>query len=143
MMIQHKNKRSGFSVVEMMAAMLALAILVLTVGLVLISAWTGWTRGKASVQMQRDATVAMRLIAKEVRQTPIENITTGTSLVCGTNSFTKVGSNLVYKEIDLVDGVVTSFRTRKDVSEGTVQVSLNLDTGSDQSSIIATFYSRN
>ena len=147
-----KNKSSsGFTIFEVLVAMLATSILILIVGLMLYVGWLGWRRNSESVNMQRDASLAMRIMAREIRRTPIDEITIGNSLICantnGTYSFTMSGDDLnLQKDSDpqwaLIRDCVSSFSTSKTNAAGVV-VTLNLDTGSDDSNNKMIIYSRN
>ena len=146
-----KTRKSGFTIVELMAAVVATAIFSLAVGSMLVYAWMGWIQYTDSVQMQRDATLAMRIIEKEIRRTAIEGITPGSSLICtnaaGQVSISKNGSDLDMQvnagtAFPLVRDVVTAFKSETNAN-GSVQVALGLDTGNDNSTITMTIYSRN
>ena len=153
MKIHGTNRKSGFTIMELLVAMMATAILALIVGLMLVYGWQGWHQNTASVEMQRDATLAMQVIAKEIRRTPMAGITPGTNLVCRiaseTVTISKNGGDLLMTRdtgtpMTLVRGVVTYFNTSTNAI-GSVQVDLNLDTGIDKSSIRTNnvIYSRN
>lgn len=102
--------------------------------------------------MQRDASLAMRVIAREIRQTPINNITGGNTLRCvnsgGTTTFSVSGGDLVHA-VDgntlmlLVRDWVSYFNTQKNTDGRSVTVMLNLDTGTDTSVIEETIFTRN
>jgi len=152
MMKHNHTSCSGFTLVELMMAMLATAILALTVGSLLVFAWKGWRINNESVNMQRDVSLAMKIMAREIRKASIENITDGNQLTCinatNTVSFTvsdddlniQVNSDTAWP---IVRDCVDSFSTTADTSTGSVVIRLELATGSDDSEIIATTYSRN
>jgi prepilin-type N-terminal cleavage/methylation domain-containing protein len=150
-MIGKYDSRKGFSMVELLLAMTASSIMAITIGSVLYFVWVSWRSNNESVEMQRDATMAFRAIAREVRRTPAGGITTGNSLVCvntnGTYSFVQNGNNLNIQygngeTFTLVRGIVTGFSTEP-ANNRAVVVSLELNTPSDNSSIENTIYTRN
>ena len=62
-----KNKKSGFSLIEVMLAATAFGILAVAVGFTLYFGWLGWRINRESVAMQRNASLVMRMIEKEVQ----------------------------------------------------------------------------
>lgn len=146
-----KRSREGFTIVELMIGMLAAAIFALAVGSVLFYAWLGWKRNTVSLEMQRDTTLAMRVIAKEIRRTPLQDISPGSSLTCvntnGTVSIT-VNSGDLQMQVNsdpafaLVRDHVVSFATSTSAN-GAVRVQLVLNTGTDDSTSSMVVYSRN
>ena len=137
--------------VELMLTMTAASIMAITIGSVLYFVWVSWRSNNESVEMQRDATLAMHAIVREIRRTPVDGITTGSSLVCvntnGTYTFVQSGDNLDIQyesgeSFTLVRGIVSSFNTVS-TNHRAVVVSLELNTQSDNSSIKNTIYSRN
>ena len=69
-----KKQRSGFTVMELMVGMIAFSVMVLVVGSMLVFGWLGWRRSAESVAMQRDAVIAMNMIAKEIRMSNLGEI---------------------------------------------------------------------
>lgn len=146
-----KNPKAGFTIIELMAAMVATAIFAMAVGAVLFYVWTGWRRNTVSVQMQRDTTLAMQVIAREIRRTPLEDIAPGTSLTCvngtGKVAIMQNNGNLNMQvnadpAFTLVRDHVVSFTTSTNAN-GAVRVALSLYTGSDASKCSMVVYSRN
>ena len=152
MNVTRKKHQAGFTLVELMLGIMATAILALAVGIMLVYAFRGWRQNTESVQMQRNATLAMRVMAKEIRRTPLVNISDGSSsLICtnasGTVSIRQQGGNLslqvdAERPFILVNDIVTAFNTRSR-PDGSVTVRLNLATGSDISTNAMVIYSRN
>lgn len=62
------RRAAGFTVVEVIAALAAAAVLALTMGAVLFHMWRGWRANKAYSEMQRDGIVALRAIDRAVRE---------------------------------------------------------------------------
>lgn len=75
------KKKSGFTLVELMVASVAVAILALTVGSMLYYGWLGWRRYSESVAMQRNAMVAMRVIEHRIRNANLDEISWNASTV--------------------------------------------------------------
>ena len=67
--------RKGFTIVELLVAMTAFSVMILAVGLLLVYGWDGWRKSTHSVNMQRDAVLAMEQIAREIRNSNITEIT--------------------------------------------------------------------
>lgn len=114
-----KNKsRGGFTLVEMMVAALAFGIMMLVVGSMLYYAWLAWKRNNEVVAMQRNATIAMMMLSKEIRNSTYSAITPGAGISFSDSgaSFTESGNRIVLNDGTIVvdDGLVTgSFITRK------------------------------
>lgn len=135
------TKSTGFTVIELMIGMLAMAVMALTVGSMLYFGWLGWRRSNEIVNMQRDASLALRVMAKEIRMSSIDDIIEGNPLVCenanGTATFTGSGGNLDVSgsiSMRLVRGWVGSFNTVKqtDGTNSWIEITLNLNTETDQ-----------
>lgn len=142
----------GFTIIELLVGMLAVGMLSLIIGSMLIFAWKSWHMNNNSVELQRDTSLAMRVIAREIRRTPIEKITVGSALTCintnGTYTFSQSGGDLNLQvgsdpAWPLVRDYVSSFNTTKTNALGVVSVTLNLSTGSDDSQNRMIIYSRN
>ena len=137
----NKQSKRGFTLVELMVSMVVLALLSLTIGSVLIFTWTGWHRASDSVAMQRDASLAMRMIAKEIRASDSDDIEVGNYLKCSNATFSRSGDDLTYKGMNVVDGWLDGFRSTATATNVTVQLSLK--SSHDDAIITATFYTRN
>lgn len=151
-----RNKTGGFSIIELMLGVIAMAVLVLAIGSMLVFGWRGWRHGNEIVNMQRDASLALRVIAKEIRMSNFSAITDGNPLICptasGTATFTWSGGNLDISgssPMRLVQGWTTYFNSEKmeDASGGVtsqwVRIALNLNTGVDQINNTLDVYPRN
>ena len=144
--------KSGFTLIELMMTAVAFSILALATGSMLVFGWQGWTRINASVDMQRDASLAMRVMAREVRKSSVANITVGSSLGCvdpsGSNvTFTVSNGNLEMAVggtffMNLVRGQAVSLSSSITNSTG-VAITLNLLAGDDVGSIDSVVYVRN
>lgn len=92
--------KEGFTLVELLVAMLAFSIMILAVGLMLVYGWLGWRQTTHSVNMQRDAVLAMEQIAREIRTSNIADITHDSAgiyfspVVARTNSATILASEI-------------------------------------------------
>lgn len=62
------DRKTGFTLVELMIAIAASAIVMLTVGVLLVSAIRSWRSNNAYVDMRRDAAFAMEMMARDIRQ---------------------------------------------------------------------------
>ena len=112
-----KKSKLGFTLVELMMAMLAFSILSLAVGSMLVYGWQGWKRNNDLVAMQRDASLAMMMISKEIRNAQYDEITDGLGLSFSNGvSFSESGNSMVHNGgMTVVNGWLTagSFVTRK------------------------------
>jgi type II secretory pathway pseudopilin PulG len=79
------QKKSGFSLVELMLVAIATSIMVLIFGSIMYFSFKGWHQNAAAVELQRTAYVAMRTIATEIRHSdPISTTNvTATSIYLG------------------------------------------------------------
>jgi type II secretory pathway pseudopilin PulG len=59
--------------VELMVSMLAGAILALMVGTILIFGYKNWGNNSQSVELQRDASLAMEAVGRLIRQAPVDD----------------------------------------------------------------------
>ncbi|MDZ8119288.1 PilW family protein [Pontiella agarivorans] len=159
------KSRSGFTLIELMMAMLAGVVLAVTVFAMLISQHRALENNSQSLKMQRDASLALAMIGREIRQSRIEDIlidgvrftedpyAAGSRLdfdaaVTRTNPVSVyVSGNQLLAEtpaITLVEDWLTGFTV--DFTEGpAVDVALRLDAGNrvGQLLIRGTFVPRN
>ncbi len=102
--------KNGFSLVEVLIAMLAMSILALTVGILLVYSWKAWRLGNESVQMQRDTTLALKMLTKEIRSCSITNIDTSAANAISfqpqNTSIKRIGGNLIHSSPDMGDFVL-------------------------------------
>ena len=149
-----RDARVGFTVMELLMAVIAFAIMSTAVGSILVSTWINWVQNRTSISMQRDAGLATYLMAREIRRTPLSfgayYINDGNPLTCvntnGTYVFSLNGADLEMQvdggpAFTLVNGTCTYFNTS--ISSGAVVVEFDLDTGSDSSRNVMTIYPRN
>ena len=143
------NTKAGFSIVELMMGILASSIMALAVGSILYYAWLGWAQNSAAAEMQRDASISMRFIAREIHRSAIDDISAGATLTCthtnGTYTFVQNGGTLEMQfdgqSVPLVRDILTKFNTT--ISNRAVIVELDLSTGSDISENKMTIFTRN
>jgi len=113
-----KKSRLGFTIIELMMTTLVFAVLVLAVGSMLIYGWQGWKRTSEWVRMQRDASLAILMISKEIRNATYDTITEGSgiSFVDSGFTFSESGKNIIRNDgVTVVGGWLTpgTFVTRK------------------------------
>lgn len=128
------RSQAGFTLVELMVASIAAALLALTVGVMLVNGYLGWVRGLALADMERDAAVAVHAIDLSVRGATNANAAGGTTLTVylptngGTRVFSASGSsprgNLEYNGVALVSNRLESFGAT--VTGRVVSVSMSL-----------------
>ena len=68
------ESKKGFTIVEVILSMLAFGIMALTVGTVMLSSWSNWRDFREAIAMQRDAMIAMKIMATEIRNSNINEI---------------------------------------------------------------------
>ena len=61
------KKSTGFSLIELMVASMAMSILALTIGSMIYFSYKGWQQNLDAVELQRTGYLAMRTIASEIR----------------------------------------------------------------------------
>jgi prepilin-type N-terminal cleavage/methylation domain-containing protein len=72
--MRNARSRCGFTVIELLAAMLAGAVLALTAGSMLFYAYGSWRRGRDGAAMQQDGRAAMELISRTARDAAATNL---------------------------------------------------------------------
>lgn len=131
----------GFTLVELMVVMLVSAVLALAVGSMLVFGWMGWVRSNESVSSQRDASLAMLMIAKEIRNSSYDDITAGSGIQFNSGvSFQASGLDLIRDDgMKVVDGWLVSgsfVSTKKEdisavVTSQWVRVAFSLQTSTE------------
>ena len=115
--------RAGFTLVELMAAMVAAAVLALTAGLMLFYAYKAWHQDRDGAAMQQDGCIAMELISRAVRggsNVVIQATQPGDLRAVVSNRTLRIfaqGNNLIYdpamsiasNEMTVVNGSLVSF----------------------------------
>jgi type II secretory pathway pseudopilin PulG len=69
-----RRNSAGFTLVELIAGMLGMAIIALAVGAMLVYGWMGWRRTAESIQMQRNSMVALRILERRIRNASLNEI---------------------------------------------------------------------
>jgi prepilin-type N-terminal cleavage/methylation domain-containing protein len=129
--------RRGLTLVELLAAMTAAAVLALTCGAMLVAFQRAWRRHAAYAGLERDAVAALDLIERHVRPLQSDAVTTGTGRLildagASRTAFLQSGNDLVFDpdtsrshdEQTLVAGAVEHFSSTP--FEGRVSVVLRL-----------------
>jgi len=132
----------GFTIVELLAGMVAASVLAIAVGSVLFYAYRGWTVSSESVDMQRDGTIAMLTLSKRIRAAVPSGVSvSGSDLSIARGGTTAVfrvtGADLLFDpnaavsgdEVVLVDGRLSAFLPTP-FSEG-VRIQMQLTTGDE------------
>ncbi|MQY69997.1 MAG: prepilin-type N-terminal cleavage/methylation domain-containing protein [Firmicutes bacterium] len=74
-----RNKTSGFTLIELMIAMIVAGIGILAVSWVLLLNQRSWKEGNAKLELQRDTYLAMLTIEYELRPASFADVTTSDS----------------------------------------------------------------
>lgn len=149
--MKQKSSKAAFTLLEMLLAMLAAVFLMITVVHVFYYAWLGWIRNTHSVSMQRDATLAMERIAREIRSSDIGEISGDSDgIYFAPSSIPNVrpnAVNILATDIPVFPGVhIAGFNPPViNVSSNTVKVSFTLftDENADQNYYEMTVTPRN
>lgn len=145
-----KNRKSceAFTIVELLLSMIAFGLMVLVVGSMLVIGWIGWRDNSESVAMQRDAMVAIRIMAKEIRNSSIDEISgDGNGIYFAANSDHGRDSEIAFttNQIPANSGVVLQSWDSPVIGTNNVVISFSLanSRGTDQRSYEMTVYPRN
>ena len=107
--MEQKTQCRGFSLVELLAAMLAASILAITAGTMLFHAYSAWNDNHNAVNVHRDGRNAMDMMTRAIRAASVSNVVTavnndlilsGVALydeaLTNTVRFSRSGRNLIY-----------------------------------------------
>jgi len=96
-MMSRHGGRAGWSLVELLVAMVSAAVLSLTVGAMLVFTCRAWQRHLALADMQGDVRVAVPTLCMAIRESRAsEARTNGTQLILGRRVFSRSGRRLMY-----------------------------------------------
>jgi prepilin-type N-terminal cleavage/methylation domain-containing protein len=88
-----KAEKPGFTVVELLAAMMAGSILALTVGIVLVHGFAAWRANCQTVDLQREGSLAMKALGRAIRESPSTAVSVAADQVTiGTRRFRRLPS---------------------------------------------------
>ena len=147
--MKRPKHNAGFTMVELMVALVAASFLAIIAGTTLVYSHLGWRRNNAAMELQRDATLAMYRLSRAVRGASANDVTTplaGQSaerLTIQTTEFRVDGDHLLYDpdtgiggdEVVIVDGRLKTF-TVTNLSTG-IGVSIVLELQNENSDEIA------
>jgi len=128
----NKNiSKKGLTLVELMIAIAAASILILTMSLILMMVFQSWRINNAYVEMRRNIALAVYLISRDVRESSITNVPPGVTVGSlqlsphpparnNTVTYTKAGSALTSSGFGTVipRGVQTFTAERNDNADG-------------------------
>jgi len=146
-----RNKTSGFTLIELMIAIIVAGIGILAVGWILILNQSSWKEGNAKLELQRDTYLAMLKIEHELRPASFADVTISDStLVIDTNGkkfflgsdglhFQKSSSNMT----ELVVEGHTGTEFDVDTSNDLVNINFTLVRGNLESFITTSVMPRN
>lgn len=151
-------QKTGFTLVELLMAVVASAILALVVGIMLVYAWGEFRRDRDGVNMQEDGRIAMETIARTIRSASAPNVQVLSSndLRVTSSGVTKrvyaSGNSLFYDPNMAVAGDAVSLVNNRLISfialttnSTSVQVTLTLTAGDNthNETILGVFTCRN
>jgi type II secretory pathway component PulJ len=111
----------GFTVVELMVAMVSAAIIGLTIAVVVYAAYSGLAKTRAMAELERDGSLAMRKLSREIRKAARTNLTVEVA------RFVSTGGQLRYPDANgmiLIQQGVQSFAASIGTNQVTVVLSL-------------------
>ncbi len=151
------ENKQGFTLPELLMAIIAFSILSLSVGLMLVQGWRNWYASNELVAMQRDATLAQTVIRREVRRSTLDDISVGPSRIdfaasglragSGAESIYMLGKDLIHSgpngDFTLVRGMISAFSPTITNNGVNVALTFQTDSGAGSSSQTFTAYVRN
>jgi prepilin-type N-terminal cleavage/methylation domain-containing protein len=145
------KSRKGFTIVELMVAVMASAIVVLAAGIVVVIGQTAWNQTWKKVNLQRNASVAMLRMSKSIKSATsatvdpngkILNITDGNTV----SSYVMDTNNLRYivggQTQTVISGEVNNVQFSL-VGNNSVTIDLSLKKDNAQTRFISTVMMRN
>ncbi|MCK4419398.1 prepilin-type N-terminal cleavage/methylation domain-containing protein [Candidatus Aerophobetes bacterium] len=149
-----KNKRSGFTLIELMVAMMIAAIGILAISWILVLNQTSWREADARLKLQRDAYYALLKIEHLLREASsagkprISILDKGSALKIGQGKFfIDEDNNLIFQvgesnpELVIEGDSGTKFNVSRD--EEVVKITLNLARGKLKDVITTSVMPRN
>ena len=145
--MKRSGRNSGFTATELMATVVAASALALSAGIVMTIGYREWVNDTGIVEMQRDATFAVDMMAKAIREANPSTVTVSAGrLDIATRSFYSDGADLMYDpntgsigdEVVLVPGRLDSFVPVLVANHG-VRIDLSLRDDREQESLSVNF----
>ena len=112
------GRQSGFTLLELLVAMLAAAVLALTAAVMLVYAYRAWQANGDAVLAQQEGTLAVDMLSRSLREAAAVDVVILPGRVnIGPASFYAIGADLVYDpetgaggdEMTVIDGRLTAF----------------------------------
>ncbi len=69
-----RRKNSGFTLIELMVTIASSSVLILTAALILFITYREWRIDNAYAQLRRDVSLAVQLIAQDIRESAVTDI---------------------------------------------------------------------
>ena len=145
------EKNKGFSLIELMAAALISSILALTAGLMVYYAFVGWIKNNRSIELQRDATIAMDMFTRTIRPREASDITAvGSTLTVGDESFYLDENSLMHdadtttpgSDVVIIDDKVDSILFTEDAISKLINIQITLSDGQAAANINSNIHYR-
>lgn len=131
------HNKTGFTLAEVIIAIACNAILILTVGVILMITWREWRVNSIVAQLRRDSALAAQFISQDIRESALADITTGSGILGfddnavrpSRHAYVQSGGSLIRAVDGLYSGTVISrgvqqFRTARSGSQVEVFLSL-------------------
>lgn len=139
----YKINKKGFTIIELMVAIILSSILAITAGVMLYYVFSSWKNNNIAIELQRDATIAMDMMARRIRSSTSTCIRSGGSKyfndvdrisigqITATQNFWQNGDTLWYSEgthsVAIIPGKLTYVRFTKDEARHSVIIKLKLE----------------
>jgi prepilin-type N-terminal cleavage/methylation domain-containing protein len=142
----------GFTIIELMVAMVIGSILAITAGSMLYYIFLTWHRNTDEVELQRDATIAMNMISRAIRAATANDIQAASqSLVIKNKTFYNTNSSLWYdpdttianNEIEIINNKVNSISFINNAPEHSIGIDIELQDGVKSTAVSSTISYRN
>ena len=144
--VMKKRNKRGFSLTELMVSLVAFTVMSMAIGSVLVYSWKGWRDYSNAVDMHRDAMVAMRTMAKEIRNSNIDEISGDGDSIDFSDGTTRTNAySFPTSEIAFSPAVILESWTLPAISSNSVTVAFTLRTirRADERDYTMTVYPRN
>lgn len=135
-MIKFRKSESGFTLVELLAALAILSLVIILAGSIHIFGQKQFVQQSEQVSQINDVGYIMASIEQDVRQTPKEEIKFEEDLIVGDTTYSHQGTAL-YENSELLSNQISSFEVI--LNEDKIDISLSSTTnGKNKKEVVST-----
>lgn len=135
-MIKFRKSESGFTLVELLAALAILSLVIILAGSIHIFGQKQFVQQSEQVSQINDLRYIMASIEQDVRQTPKEEIKFEEDLIVGDTTYSHQGTAL-YENSELLSNQISSFEVI--LNEDKIDISLSSTTnGKNKKEVVST-----